>query len=226
MHRRSKLSGVRRARTLRSRLGPRTSGRAGCGSRSWSSTAKTASSRVQQRESGFAGAEAAAVRGDDCSLGEDRRRRRRPADAKEIFVTQLQLAKTGKYWRTGRARRRPEDPGGRDRRGQGADRRARLRRARAVVEDARPSPRDPRSAVDVACAGSGAPPQLDRRGAGRPRAVRRRLRDAEVLLEPHLRPGRGRRQHGAPTPRRRRASASSTWRSTRTTIRPRASTSG
>ena len=137
MPRRSRHSGVRPARTLRSRRGPPTSARAGCGSRSSSSTARgrivtRPKARVwiarglkqQPFAETTARSEKIGVEGSD------------PADATGDLRHEPAAAEAGQVLGAGRARRRPEDPGGRNRRGQEADGRARRRRARAGVEDA------------------------------------------------------------------------------------------
>ena len=124
--------------------------------------------------------------------------------------------------------RQHQGAGARERRRQEGGRTSRRRRPRNCVEhaDARIDGRRHLEADDSHPARRIAPALFRCRLVAGERAVRRDVRDAQVLREQDVRAGRRRRGGGAATPRRRRASASSTWRCTRATTRRRASISG
>ena len=174
------------------------------------------------------GPEGAAVRGDDRRVGADRRPRTPPSPARRrtIFVTHLQLDEARQVLGPGRAGRRPEDPGGRNRRRQEQDRRAGRRRGCGRLEDPHARDRDARPADDVDDAGSGSstaarsPMRSGRRSPSSSSSRRR----STARAAPAARSWTSSARSAAGT--RSRASPSSMSRSTRTTIPRRARTSG
>ena len=109
---------------------------------------------------------------------------------------------------------------------------ARRRRRSATRRSRRGRRRSPRLTANVAALTTAEPARslaaqvLGRRLDQGARAVRARLRDAEVLPVADVRPGRRRRRGRPEASSRATASASSTSRSTRTTTRRRATTAG
>ena len=219
------------ATTSRSFREPRTTSPATSASRSSSSMPRARSSRFRPRASGSrTPSTSAPFLEDEAKLerigipGGDE------ADATHIYVATLRLPRAGKYWfaRGARGRRR-EGAGARERR-RGREGRRHLTSATRRSPPTRrrsPRPEETRRALttrtppDESLLRYSVADSLERKGA-----VRRDVRDAEVLLEPDLRAGRRRRRGGVATASRARTSASSTSRCSRTTTRRRASTAG
>ena len=201
---RSKPFGVRPVRTLRSRPGAPTSHPAVCGSRSWSSTGKAAVvTRPTARIWISRGTEGAAVRA-----------RRPPAPRRSASKAATRPTPRRSSSRTCRCRRPASTGCWPSRSAAGRSRRSEpswSRSGRPRPTSARPRPRRRRRLSPRRRSTSCRPracriAELYRSSVADAladqRAVRRRVRDAEVLHEPHLRPGRGRRQRCAPRPRR------------------------
>ena len=169
-------------------------------------------------------------RRDDGDARADRRSRRRQGRRAEHLRDDGRHADAGEVLDPRRAGRREEDPGAREPR-----RRASGRPRPTVGERAIPSRNptlrpgvDPKSSGrdDGRAARPGPPPHDRRGGDGGEAAVRRHVRDAALLSDAHVRPGRPGRPVGREGTGRARASTSSTSRSTRTTTRPRGRTGG
>ena len=149
----------------------------------------------------------AAVPGDRGEARADRGARRRRGRRDAHLRRQREAAARRQVLDARRAGgRQHQGAGARQRRRQEGGRTARRRRPRNCVEhsDARIDGRRHLEAHDSHAARRVAPALLGRRLAAGERAVRRDVRDAEVLREPDVRAGRRRRGGGAATPRRRR----------------------